>query len=150
MYKSVAHKITVAKVDATNNDVPGEIQGFPTIKLFASGKKAEPIEYNGPRTVEDLAKFIEESGTHKIDGYSLSAGSGAKSAKDAAEDVIAKATEGMPQQAMAATESAKESASETAASVGGKVKSAIKEAAAAAYTAIADTDGDAADHHDEL
>jgi protein disulfide-isomerase A1 len=58
--------VTIAKVDATANDVPDEIQGFPTIKLFAAGKKDSPIDYSGSRTIEDLVKFIEENGTHKV------------------------------------------------------------------------------------
>jgi len=137
LFRSVTDKITVAKVDATTNDVPIEIQGFPTLKLFKAGSKAEPVEYTGDRTIEDLAAFIKKEGTHKIDGYSLSAGGKGSSLKDD----IAKATEGMPQQAMAA--------SETAESVGGKVKSAIKEAASAVKTAVIDDD-DSLDEHDEL
>lgn len=58
-------KVVIAKVDATLNDVPDEIQGFPTIKLFAAGDKKNPITYDGARTVEDLMKFIGEKGTHK-------------------------------------------------------------------------------------
>ncbi|KAF4628906.1 hypothetical protein G7Y89_g9247 [Cudoniella acicularis] len=34
-----ADKVTIAKVDATANDVPDEIQGFPTIKLFKAGER---------------------------------------------------------------------------------------------------------------
>ncbi|KAK6351355.1 protein disulfide-isomerase precursor [Orbilia javanica] len=62
-----AKKVVIAKVDATLNDVPDEIQGFPTIKLFPAGKKDTPIDYQGGRTVEDFVKFIKESGTHKVD-----------------------------------------------------------------------------------
>ncbi|KAF3922053.1 hypothetical protein ABW20_dc0107486 [Dactylellina cionopaga] len=63
-----AKKVTIAKVDATLNDVPDEIQGFPTIKLFPAGKKdKKPIDYSGGRTVEDFVKFIKEEGTHKVD-----------------------------------------------------------------------------------
>ncbi|KAJ6261114.1 Calsequestrin-2 [Drechslerella dactyloides] len=62
-----AKKVTIAKVDATLNDVPDEIQGFPTIKLFPAGKKSAPIDYQGGRTVEDFVKFIKESGTHHVD-----------------------------------------------------------------------------------
>lgn len=61
-------KVVVAKVDATANDVPDAITGFPTIKLYAAGNKDEPVEYNGSRTVEDLAAFIKENGKHKVDG----------------------------------------------------------------------------------
>ncbi|KAL0474713.1 protein disulfide-isomerase [Neurospora intermedia] len=58
-------KVVIAKVDATQNDVPDEIQGFPTIKLYAAGAKDKPVEYSGPRTVEDLIKFISENGKYK-------------------------------------------------------------------------------------
>jgi protein disulfide-isomerase A1 len=57
-------KVVIAKVDATANDVPDEIQGFPTIKLFAAGKKGEPATYSGSRTVEDIIKFIKENGKY--------------------------------------------------------------------------------------
>lgn len=58
-------KVVIAKVDATANDVPDEIQGFPTIKLYVAGDKENPITYSGARTVEDLAKFIAENGKYK-------------------------------------------------------------------------------------
>ncbi|KAK3341521.1 protein disulfide-isomerase precursor [Lasiosphaeria hispida] len=58
-------KIVIAKVDATANDVPDEIQGFPTIKMYAAGAKGEPVTYSGSRTIDDLIKFISESGTFK-------------------------------------------------------------------------------------
>lgn len=60
-------KVTIAKVDATANDVPDEIQGFPTIKLFPAGGKAEPVTYSGSRSVEDFIKFIAENGKHKAE-----------------------------------------------------------------------------------
>jgi len=143
LYSSTSNKVTIAKVDATLNDVPDEIQGFPTIKLYAAGKKDSPIDYAGPRTVEDLAKFIRENGSHGVDAYGPSSGG-----DDDEEDVdadFAKATAGMPQQAMAATEKA-DSATDK---VKDKVKETLKEAAGAAYTAIVDSDGDQLDH-DEL
>ncbi|KAF8424964.1 thioredoxin-like domain-containing protein, partial [Tirmania nivea] len=64
-----ASKVIVAKVDATANDIPDEIQGFPTIKLFPAGKKDSPVDYQGSRTVEDLANFIRDNGAHKVDAY---------------------------------------------------------------------------------
>ncbi|TGJ87803.1 hypothetical protein E0Z10_g965 [Xylaria hypoxylon] len=60
-------KVVIAKVDATTNDVPDEIRGFPTIKLYPAGSKGEPITYNGSRTVEDLIDFIKENGKYKAD-----------------------------------------------------------------------------------
>ncbi|KAF3937027.1 Calsequestrin-1 [Dactylella cylindrospora] len=62
-----AKKVVIAKVDATLNDVPDEIQGFPTIKLFPAGKKSTPVDYQGARTVEDFVKFIKENGSHHVD-----------------------------------------------------------------------------------
>ncbi|KAJ5102853.1 hypothetical protein N7532_003382 [Penicillium argentinense] len=61
-------KVVVAKIDATANDVPDSITGFPTIKLYPAGKKDEPVEYQGSRTVEDLVAFIKENGKYEVDG----------------------------------------------------------------------------------
>jgi protein disulfide-isomerase A1 len=58
-------KVVIAKVDATANDVPDEIQGFPTIKMYPAGAKGEPVTYQGSRTVEDLIKFIAENGKYQ-------------------------------------------------------------------------------------
>jgi protein disulfide-isomerase A1 len=60
-------KVVIAKVDATANDVPDEIQGFPTIKLYPAGAKDKAVTYSGSRTVEDLIKFIAENGKYKAE-----------------------------------------------------------------------------------
>ncbi len=57
-------KVVIAKVDATANDVPDEVQGFPTIKLYPAGAKSEPVTYDGSRSIEDLIKFIKEKGKY--------------------------------------------------------------------------------------
>ncbi|EER28208.1 protein disulfide-isomerase precursor [Coccidioides posadasii str. Silveira] len=62
-------KVVIAKIDATANDVPDEIQGFPTIKLYPAGSKDSPVEYRGTRTVEDLANFIRDNGKYHVDAY---------------------------------------------------------------------------------
>lgn len=59
-------KVIIAKVDATANDVPDNIEGFPTIKLFPAGAKDAPVTYSGPRTIDDLAKFVAENGKYKV------------------------------------------------------------------------------------
>lgn len=64
-----ASKVTIAKIDATANDVPEDIQGFPTIKLYAAGSKGSPVDYDGSRTIEDLAKFVRDNGKHGVDAY---------------------------------------------------------------------------------
>lgn len=58
-------KVTIAKVDATANDIPDEVQGFPTIKLYPAGGKKEPVTYSGSRTIEDIIEFIAENGKYK-------------------------------------------------------------------------------------
>nr|POE64854.1 protein disulfide-isomerase [Quercus suber] len=133
MYKPFADKVVIAKVDATENDVPDEIQGFPTIKLFKAGSKTAPIDYSGSRSVEDLAAFIRDNGSHGVDA--AVGGSG-----DKMEGVE---TNGMPQQAPAATASGDESEG----AVAGAVKSAVSGAAEAVKTAIMEDDEDV---HDEL
>lgn len=78
-------KVVIAKVDATANDVPDEIQGFPTIKLFPAGDKKNPVTYEGARTVEDLVKFIEEKGKYKA-GISIKAEGTEEAAPAASEE----------------------------------------------------------------
>lgn len=119
--------VTVAKVDATANDVPDEIQGFPTIKLFPAGKKDSPVDYSGARTVEDLANFIKENGSHKAEASFEKP----QEAEEKKED--------LPEQAKAATEEAKEKAEEATESV----KSAASEATDAAKEKASEV-------HDEL
>ncbi|KAI1820776.1 protein disulfide-isomerase [Xylaria intraflava] len=60
-------KVVIAKVDATANDVPDDIRGFPTIKLYPAGAKSEPVTYTGSRTVEDLLSFVKASGKYKAE-----------------------------------------------------------------------------------
>jgi len=52
--------LLIAKCDATANDVPVEISGFPTIVMFPEGKDAKPVKYEGNRDFDDLIDFIEE------------------------------------------------------------------------------------------
>ncbi|GAO16093.1 uncharacterized protein UV8b_02485 [Ustilaginoidea virens] len=58
-------KVVIAKVDATANDVPDDISGFPTIKLFPAGAKGSPVTYSGSRTIQDLVQFVKENGKYK-------------------------------------------------------------------------------------
>ena len=127
MYPASA-KVTIAKVDATANDVPDEIQGFPTIKLFPAGGKEEPITYSGSRTIEDLAEFVKENGRYKVDAF--------EDKNETDDDSEIPLAEGMGEAAKAATETA---------------KSVASEAAEAVKTAITDSDGaDDGSEHDEL
>jgi protein disulfide-isomerase A1 len=77
-------KVVIAKVDATLNDVPDEIQGFPTIKLYPAGAKDAPVTYQGSRTIEDLIEFIKENGKYKA-GITLKADDPVEAAPAATE-----------------------------------------------------------------
>ena len=135
--------MTIAKVDATANDIPDEIAGFPTIKLFPAGAKAEPVTYTGSRTIEDLASFVKENGKHKVD---VRVADETDEAEMPDADAMGKQAAAATEKAKSATEKVKEKASE---GVGSKVKSAVSEAAEAVKTAVADTDSDGVEH-DEL
>ena len=122
-----ASKVVIAKVDATANDVPDEIQGFPTIKLFPAGNKSDPVSYSGSRTVEDLVQFVKENGKHGVDAYE------GKGASDAKADEV-EPEEQLGEQAPAATE---------------QIKSKVSSVVEAVKTAVVDSD-DHAGAHDEL
>lgn len=68
LYSSVP-SVIVAKIDATANDVPPKlnIRGFPTIILFPADKKDTPVEYQGSRTLDDLAQFIHTHASQKFE-----------------------------------------------------------------------------------
>ena len=123
MAKEFSDKVVIAKVDATTNDVPDDIQGFPTIKLFPAGKKDSPVAYSGDRTIEDLIKFIKENGSHKVDVSSGSAAAADSDDTPSSSGAAADATEA--------------------------VKSKVSEAAEAVKSAATDSD-DGAEIHDEL
>jgi len=50
--------IVIAKVDATANDTPADISGFPTLIFYPSNDKKNPITYNGERTAEAIGSWI--------------------------------------------------------------------------------------------
>lgn len=60
--------VVIAKMDATANELEHtKVTSFPTIKLYAKGEN-KVIEYNGPRTLEGLTKFVESGG---LDGATV-------------------------------------------------------------------------------
>jgi protein disulfide-isomerase A1 len=53
-------KLTIAKIDATANEIPGvAVSGFPTLKFFIPGKDA-PVDFSGDRTLEGFNTFLKE------------------------------------------------------------------------------------------
>lgn len=139
----LSSKVTVAKIDATQNDVPGEkIQGFPTIKLYPANAKDAPVDYSGARTLDDLANFIKENGSNKVDG--LAAKEAAADQDDDSDAEMTDAPNTMPKAAPAATETP--GAAEKAQEV---IKEAVKAATEVVKGAAGD-DASGADTHDEL
>jgi protein disulfide-isomerase A1 len=140
--KDFSQKVTIAKVDATANDVPDEIQGFPTIKMYPAGDKSFPITYSGSRTIEDLIKFVAENGKYKVEVTPPEA---------KPQDAEMPDVESMGKQAEAATESVASVVKDDAEGVKEKDKSKVSEATEAVKTAATDSDAEAgSDHHDEL
>jgi len=61
-------KVKLGAVDATvHSDLASKygIKGYPTIKVFPSGTKGEPLAYEGPRTTDGIVRYglslVEES-----------------------------------------------------------------------------------------
>jgi len=67
-FKSIP-SVVIAKVDATANDVNPKygVRGFPTIKFFPSNNKENPIDYEGDRSFNDLATFVNSQASIKFD-----------------------------------------------------------------------------------
>jgi protein disulfide-isomerase A1 len=111
-------KVTIAKVDATLNDVPDEVQGFPTIKLYKAGDKKNPVTYSGSRSIEDLIKFVKENGEHGVEvAYE----------EEAAAEAETPIVESLAEQAAAATEAVKEAAEEATEAVKSKATEAAED-----------------------
>jgi protein disulfide isomerase family A protein 3 len=61
--------ITIAKMDATANDVPPpfEVSGFPTLYWAPMGKKDRPKKYQGGRSKDDFINFIKSEATNPFE-----------------------------------------------------------------------------------
>lgn len=69
-YKELAEKLapysntlTIAKIDATANDIPPQFQvkGFPTIFFIPANKKDKPLTYDSQREVKDFISYIKRN-----------------------------------------------------------------------------------------
>jgi protein disulfide-isomerase A1 len=56
-----ASNLVIAKVDATTNDTPIQVEGFPTIYWFPAGGKKAPVQYDGPRSEKGFIEFIKKN-----------------------------------------------------------------------------------------
>lgn len=63
--------VTIAKMDATANDVPSgfEVRGFPTIFFVPKGRKQSPVTYQGGREVDDFVKYLAKHASDELSGY---------------------------------------------------------------------------------
>jgi protein disulfide-isomerase A1 len=50
--------VIIAKVDATENDTPADIKGFPTLFFYPANDKENPVQYDGERTEGAMEKWI--------------------------------------------------------------------------------------------
>lgn len=54
--------LVIGKFDSTTNEVDGlEVKGYPTLKFYPRGNKANPVDYDGGREFEDFKKWILEN-----------------------------------------------------------------------------------------
>ncbi|CAF0867448.1 unnamed protein product [Adineta ricciae] len=79
--------IVIAKMDATENDVPSqyEVQGFPTIYFAPKNNKKNPRRYEGGREVDDFIKYLAKESTDPLTNYDRS---GNKKSKKTVEDEL--------------------------------------------------------------
>lgn len=63
--------VTIAKMDATANDVPPpyDVRGFPTLYFSPKGSKASPRQYQGAREVNDFIQYIAREATDELKGF---------------------------------------------------------------------------------
>ncbi|KAI0352963.1 protein disulfide isomerase [Trametes cingulata] len=69
-FANVKDRLTIAKMEATENDLPPtlpfRISGFPTLKFKKAGTR-DFIDYDGDRSLESLIAFVEENAKNPLD-----------------------------------------------------------------------------------
>jgi len=67
---SSVESLVIAKMDATENDVPPgnnfQIEGFPTLKLFKA-ETNEVVDYNGDRSIDAFIEFLKKNAGKEFD-----------------------------------------------------------------------------------
>ncbi|KUJ07474.1 thioredoxin-like protein [Mollisia scopiformis] len=64
--ETLKNQVTIATIDLEKNDFPDrDVRGVPWFKLYPAHKKDAAVLYYGPTTLDDMAKFIRDHGTHK-------------------------------------------------------------------------------------
>jgi len=59
--KKYSDQLTIAKVDATANDLPSSfaVSGYPSIFWVPANKKNAPVKYDGGREIDDFVNYIK-------------------------------------------------------------------------------------------
>jgi len=68
--KKFSNTLTIAKVDATANELPSNFvtRGYPTIFFVPANKKNSPITFDGQkREIPDLISFIQKHAYFPLD-----------------------------------------------------------------------------------
>jgi len=74
-YKELAEKmapysdtLTIAKIDATANDMPSsfQVKGYPTIFFIPANKKDKPMTYDSAREVNDFITYIKKNAHYPL------------------------------------------------------------------------------------
>jgi len=69
-FKDMKDRVTIAKMEATENDLPPStpfrVGGFPTLKFKPAGSR-EFLDYHGDRSLENLIAFVEENAKNSLE-----------------------------------------------------------------------------------
>lgn len=71
----LSDKVALASIDVDANDVPIEIDSYPSIRLYRAGSN-DIVSFAGNftqmLTVEQLDAFVSQSGSHRVSVFSQS------------------------------------------------------------------------------
>ena len=60
-------KLQLVEIDATANKIEGlNINSYPTLMMYPSGKKGSPIKYSGEYSVNAMESFVKQQATNKV------------------------------------------------------------------------------------
>jgi len=62
---SEVDSVVIAKIDATENDTPEEIRGFPTLLFYPKGQTTA-VKYEGDRKGDAIVEWIKEHATGDV------------------------------------------------------------------------------------
>jgi len=67
VFQDAKEKMVIAKIDATENDTPEQIKGFPTLIFYPKGT-SQGVKYEGGRTADAMITWLKEHASHDLDG----------------------------------------------------------------------------------